>query len=1312
MSRVRIERTPVQIYNLGLFGFDHLQLVYEPGLLGEPQDNWLVLEGVRDPGTNGPTLGVIGDDGDTTLAEANGNRTGDDLVDYIGTPSARGSRILPLADPANAWAAMTVRAQDIEVQLLPYVAYGLSSSAIPTINSASAIATLLHSIGIDVTTMLPSGLRFSPGHSTLIGSRQDDAFSLSGHFTTLIGGGGNDTLAGSATASQVDKLYGGSGDDRFLWGDGVNVYHGGQPQLDYRDDGTDTVDYTGVGVVSIERSLYSIPHFVADFVATHAAGTDYLFSIEKIAWDLASDTVLLGKGVELVENDVTLDLGDEAPSGQGDTVDFSDASGGLLINASAAGTLFAQSGGSAADNKGVWISSAEWLVGSGGDDSVYASETLRGADGGEGHDRIDARLASPFQALSPAGYDIELRGGEGDDTLISNGGRSYGEGGSGADTYVLSTLTGPNGQTVEYVIAGAESSDRLYVPYNLLNGSGLGFDGSALLPLLGGAAQLAGAASFADLPQNEGSFINGPSGRSDYFPFIWQLQEQTGPGTDPTAGVIPFAGAVLYNREGNDLLIHVFPGEIVQVTETDSNGEEVTLTLLAIDYARETLIRVEDFEEGMLGIEFHDLGEPDYIEYETPDGGFVSRLDYPYWDDAVRAMTNNGTLGDPLELRPDAPVIEASTGSGSGGNSSLAVLGGAGNDSLLGSISSETLNGAAGADIMEGLGGNDTYVVDDDGDSVIEAERGGFDTVRTAVSYTLPEHVEHLTLAAAGLQGTGNDGRNRLIGSEGDDTLAGLGGDDTLFGARGNDRLEGGDGNDGYIYFDGDGDDTILDVGELSDADLLVYQDLVADDVEVYRSPTDLDVLMLRLSNGDRVTIDNFAPGSSDGIDGIRFADGETWDRTRLEAEAQAAPILVNDDPVARDDGGLAARGRVVTIPAIALLANDFDRDDATVSIIAIGGLPQGFTGTLQGDGSIRLEIAQNYQGVVDFSYTLSDGRGGTDSADVQLVVLPNATPQAGADSGLVATGGTALEIDAEDLIANDSDADGDALSIQSAQGAVHGTVALDAIGRVVFTPDAGYTGAASFDYTVTDGLGATSTAQVSLAIEAGESAPEPNIILGTAQANTLTGTETADVIDGRGGRDTIFGLGGDDVFLVTDNRGRDHFDGGEGFDTIQGNGADNIIKLAAAGDMLPGIEAIDGADGFDVLRLTASDDVLDLSAIAVSNLEFIEARGGHDTIIASHGNDRVAGGAGNDKFVFGADFGHDVITDFDTGTRKKPVQDVIDLSAAQFNNFTDLKSHAVQEGDDVVITVGPDSSLTLENINLTDLRADDFILA
>jgi hypothetical protein len=97
-----------------------------------------------------------------------------------------------------------------------------------------------------------------------------------------------------------------------------------------------------------------------------------------------------------------------------------------------------------------------------------------------------------------------------------------------------------------------------------------------------------------------------------------------------------------------------------------------------------------------------------------------------------------------------------------------------------------------------------------------------------------------------------------------------------------------------------------------------------------------------------------------------------------------------------------------------------------------------------------------------------------------------NNDPVAANDSGFSTQQNAALTIAAVALLANDSDPDGDPLSIVSVGGATHGTIALNAQAQTVtFTPTAGYDGAASFTYTIGDGHGGSATATVALAVNA-----------------------------------------------------------------------------------------------------------------------------------------------------------------------------------------------------------------------------------
>ena len=179
MSQIRIEKVPVKVFYLGLIGFDHLQIAYQQDDAITEQDGWYVLEGLRAAANGGPSLGVLGTDGTTTLSEANGDHTGADLIADIGTPESRGSIIVNLSgSAAEAWETMASFGDSIDEQGLPYIAYSPPGFIIPTINSSSVVASLLFFADIDIRDVLPTGLRFSPGMQTLVGTSNDDELQI------------------------------------------------------------------------------------------------------------------------------------------------------------------------------------------------------------------------------------------------------------------------------------------------------------------------------------------------------------------------------------------------------------------------------------------------------------------------------------------------------------------------------------------------------------------------------------------------------------------------------------------------------------------------------------------------------------------------------------------------------------------------------------------------------------------------------------------------------------------------------------------------------------------------------------------------------------------------------------------------------------------------------------------------------------------------------------------------------------------------------------------------------------------------------
>ncbi len=533
---------------------------------------------------------------------------------------------------------------------------------------------------------------------------------------------------------------------------------------------------------------------------------------------------------------------------------------------------------------------------------------------------------------------------------------------------------------------------------------------------------------------------------------------------------------------------------------------------------------------------------------------------------------------------------------------------------------------------MAGGGGNDRYIVDAAGDVVIETFNAGIDTIVTSIGYTLPEFVEHLTLAGAATFGEGNDASNRLTGSANADFLSGLDGDDTLIGGVGNDTLVGGAGNDTYVYQAGDGIDVIVSSAGIIGSDVLRLIGIGVHDVAIFQSSS-LDDIVLRMADGGRVVLDNFFAGPP--IDLVRFDDGAAWNGAFLTAAALASGALVNDAPIAGADNGLFTYLTDVVIPKAELLGNDRDLDGDALTIIAVASKTPGANITLTPDGNVRVVTQLAQTGLVDFDYTVSDGRGGATTAAVSLTIVANAPPVLSGPplvSQAIAAGDawtysipidTFSDPDGHSLIYTADLADGRALptwldydpQTRTFQG----------------TPPPAFNGELDIRVTASDSIAATST---SFALSVVGSVPG-EVLVGTAGDDVLVGGGGSDTITGGRGNDTLSGLDGDDVFLVIGNAGLDRYDGGAGFDTIRGSAGNDVIGVS--GNVpISSIEAIDGGGGFDILRLDNTSNSLDLTYVTLTSIEQISAGGGGDSIVGSAGDDTIAGGAGNDTLAGG----------------------------------------------------------------------------
>ena len=97
------------------------------------------------------------------------------------------------------------------------------------------------------------------------------------------------------------------------------------------------------------------------------------------------------------------------------------------------------------------------------------------------------------------------------------------------------------------------------------------------------------------------------------------------------------------------------------------------------------------------------------------------------------------------------------------------------------------------------------------------------------------------------------------------------------------------------------------------------------------------------------------------------------------------------------------------------------------------------------------------------------------------------------------------------------------------------------------------------------------------------------------------------------------------------------------------------------------------------------------------------------DSLVGGLGDDILTGGGGDDVFVVTAGDGADTITDFQAGAGS---DDVIDATAHSGLTYADILTASSQDGSDVVIQLAAGDSLRLQNVNLGELHASDFLVA
>jgi Ca2+-binding RTX toxin-like protein len=224
------------------------------------------------------------------------------------------------------------------------------------------------------------------------------------------------------------------------------------------------------------------------------------------------------------------------------------------------------------------------------------------------------------------------------------------------------------------------------------------------------------------------------------------------------------------------------------------------------------------------------------------------------------------------------------------------------------------------------------------------------------------------------------------------------------------------------------------------------------------------------------------------------------------------------------------------------------------------------------------------------------------------------------------------------------------------------------------------------------------------------------DVLNGGSGLDVLHGNDGNDVLSGGTGDDQLFGDAGDDT--LNGNGGDDALNGGDGLDLLFGDAGVDLLHGDAGNDILwgrGGNDQLYGDAGDDALHGEGGDDSLDggIGADTLSGdggndillgnigIDILDGGTGLDRLDGGLGSDVLTGGTGADRFVFSSGYAHDRITDFNGN-------DFIVLDHLLAADFSQVMSHAVQEGADVVFHFG-DDWLTLSNKTLGSLNSGDF---
>ncbi|MEH1821952.1 MAG: cadherin-like domain-containing protein [Nostoc sp.] len=411
----------------------------------------------------------------------------------------------------------------------------------------------------------------------------------------------------------------------------------------------------------------------------------------------------------------------------------------------------------------------------------------------------------------------------------------------------------------------------------------------------------------------------------------------------------------------------------------------------------------------------------------------------------------------------------------------------------------------------------------------------------------------------------------------------------------------------------------------------------------------------------------------------------------------------VNDAPIAVNDSITTNKNTPIIISATTLLSNDTDAENDVLNIT-------GFTQPSQGsvidnsNGTYTYTPSQNYYGSDGFTYTISDGHGGTSTATVNLTINQITPPINGTSGADNLTGTVNMDI-ISGLQGNDTLqglGDNDTLNGGDGNDLLDGGTGDDSL-----------IGGKGNDTYVVDSLGDTIVESANAGTDLVKSSVSwvlgnnlENLTLtgsgaingtGNSLNNILIGNTGANSLSGEAGNDNLFGDSGNDTLLG--GAGNDTLDGGLGADSLVGglgndtyivdNLNDTIIEALNAGkDLVKSSVTFVLADNVENLTLTGTAAIngtgnnLDNILIGNTGANFLSGGDGNDSLIGGAGNDTLLGGSGNDTLDGG-------------------------LGSDSFNGGDGNDTYIVDNANDV-ITESPNAGTDLVKSSVTFVLADN----